>query len=227
MTSEQIRQQVELNNYGIAYWTARQATFNCWVWAYVASRARISLYSSATHVYSSYHTGDSTWQRLSITVTVGTTNLYAVVHVDTGDTVAYFDGATMVEGASAFAFAPKPVEDGVWIDYLASSTVVGITGTVGGGIRCLRIGKLLLVHYALSGTSNSADFTFTLPYNAIGSTHEFVGRATDNGGIGLAMARCYILANTNIVVALKDADGNGFTDSGTKSISGLLFIEVS
>lgn len=96
---------------GAVYWRGRQVTFSCWVYATVASRARIAIQDTGGVNYSSYHTGDSSWQLLSVTVTVNasTTFLRARLAVDTGDTSAYFDGATVVEGNVPFAFSPKPI----------------------------------------------------------------------------------------------------------------------
>jgi len=50
------------------------------------------------------------------------TNMYAFIKVDTGDTTAYFDGAMLVEGSSAFSFSPKPVVEGFgsWVDNTSS-----------------------------------------------------------------------------------------------------------
>ena len=98
---------------GIGYWKGRTVTFGCWVYATVASRARIRLSDGIGEVYSSYHTGDSTWQWLTITETIASnaTAVGAYCWFDTGNTTCYFDGAMCVEGESAFAFADKPAID--------------------------------------------------------------------------------------------------------------------
>jgi hypothetical protein len=95
---------------GIAYWQGRKVTFSCWVYATVASRARLRIYDGTTDTYSSYHTGGSTWELISLTVTINAAanQMQFQLRTDTGDTNAYFDGAMCVEGESAFAFADKP-----------------------------------------------------------------------------------------------------------------------
>lgn len=94
----------------IAYWKGRTITMGCWVYATVANRARLQLADTAVTTSSSYHTGDSTWQWLTVTHTVDSSGVVitALCSVSNGNTDAYFDGAICVEGESAFAFADKP-----------------------------------------------------------------------------------------------------------------------
>jgi len=93
------------------YLKGRTMTLSCWVYATVANRARIDIWDGCADTYSSYHTGDSTWQLLTVTRTFPTNVLGVSVYfyVDTGDTIAYFDGVMCVEGESVFAFSPKPL----------------------------------------------------------------------------------------------------------------------
>lgn len=101
-----------INSLG-TYVGGRTFTFGCWVYATVANRARIKLGDQKdSDTFSSYHSGNSTWQFLTVTKTcnVASSSLDAVLVVDTGDTSAYFDGAMLVEGASQFAFSPKPAQ---------------------------------------------------------------------------------------------------------------------
>lgn len=81
----------------------RQMTFGCWVYATVASRARISLGDGVGTSNSSYHTGDSTWQYLSVTRNVDTaaTRIRVGMEVNTGNTSGYFDGGVLIEGATS------------------------------------------------------------------------------------------------------------------------------
>jgi len=99
---------------GIEYWKGRKITFGCWVYATVASRALVNISDNIGDSASSYHTGNSTWQWLSVTRTIdasaNTIDLYCKITSD--DTAAYFDGAMCVEGESAFAFADKPLPRG-------------------------------------------------------------------------------------------------------------------
>jgi hypothetical protein len=80
--------------------TGEVATYSCWVYATVASRARIGIVTDGTGTtYSSYHTGTAGWEYLTATATIGGTVSYvrAVNQVNTGDTTAYFDGASVID----------------------------------------------------------------------------------------------------------------------------------
>ena len=81
----------------------RQMTFGCWVYATVADRVRISLGDGVGTTNSSYHTGDSTWQYLTVTRNIDTsaTRLRCGMEVNTGNTSGYFDGGTLIEGATS------------------------------------------------------------------------------------------------------------------------------
>jgi hypothetical protein len=104
---------------GISYFAAaggvagRTVTFGCWVYATVADRVHIGIATDVggNYKFSSYHTGDSTWQWLQVTldqVDAAATYIRGQCLVTGGDTSGYFDGAMFVEGLSAFAFADKP-----------------------------------------------------------------------------------------------------------------------
>lgn len=94
----------------IDYWKGKTLTFGCWVYATKAGTTRLQIYDGSRSS-SSYHTGDSTWQWLTVTRTVdpAATRLYVFLNVE-GKTSSYFDGAMCVEGAKSFAFRYKPLE---------------------------------------------------------------------------------------------------------------------
>jgi len=100
---------------GIDYWKGRTVTLSCWSYATVANRLRIYIYDGITTTLSSYHTGDSTWQLLTVTKTISdsATRLTAyLLYITDGDTTCYSDGAMLVEGAMPYAFSPKPLPRG-------------------------------------------------------------------------------------------------------------------
>jgi hypothetical protein len=93
---------------GIAYWRGQTVTFRAWVYATVNNRARISIDDGIALVsYSSYHTGNSTWQQLTVTKTISLTAtvMNVRVDIDTGSTVAYFDTADLLVVANYAATA--------------------------------------------------------------------------------------------------------------------------
>lgn len=89
---------------GYASYLGRKMTFGCWVYATAASRARISINDGTTTTSSSYHTGGSSWEYLTVTADMSATatRIRCSMEVNTGDTAAYFDGGILVEGATTF-----------------------------------------------------------------------------------------------------------------------------
>jgi hypothetical protein len=100
---------------GLTYWKSRTVTFGCWVYATVASRAKIGVNDGVAEFFSSYHSGNSTWEWLKVTYTINANAVspVAIVAIDTGDTTIYLDGAMCVEGESSFAFSDSPLTTGV------------------------------------------------------------------------------------------------------------------
>jgi len=96
---------------GKTYVRSRQFTIGAWVYATVASRVRLRVHDGTTPSYSSYHSGNSTWQFLTVTVTLGASaSVFQVgLAVDSGNTSGYVDGMTVVEGAALANTSPTPL----------------------------------------------------------------------------------------------------------------------
>lgn len=92
-------------------------TFGCWVYATVASRARIAISDGVGSTNSSYHTGSSSWEYLTVTHDVDTsaTRIRVEMHVNTGNTTAYFDGGALCEGDSAETVISSTAAIARWI----------------------------------------------------------------------------------------------------------------
>jgi phage-related protein len=73
----------------------------CWVYATAANKVRIRLQATTTDGISSWHTGDSTWQWLSITLD-GPAIIGAYLEVAAGAT-GYFDGVVIINGTNTTA----------------------------------------------------------------------------------------------------------------------------
>lgn len=82
----------------------RLVTFGCWVYATVASRARIGLSDGVASAQSSYHSGVAGWEYLevSLNVAAAATRLRDEMQVNTGNTSGYFDGGILCEGDDTF-----------------------------------------------------------------------------------------------------------------------------
>lgn len=121
-----------------------------------------------------------------------------------------------VERLSTLEDAPAP-----WTDYSATSTVTGWSSYTTKAISYSRVGNLVYVAFFISGTSNSATTSFTLPHtSALGLTlYVSLGRAMDNGAYldkgmmglsnGAAVVNCYTAMA-----------GTAFTASGSKVVAG-------
>ena len=100
---------------GIEYWKSRTVTFGCWVrTATGGSRVYLKINDGVGESFSNMHTGNSTWQWLSVTRTIDASaiSVTPICYIATGTAItADFDGAMCVEGESAFAFADKPVNN--------------------------------------------------------------------------------------------------------------------
>ncbi len=85
---------------GIAYWKGKTVTLGMWVWCATADIAHIHIYDGISYPASSLHTGNSTWQWLTVTLTVSAsaTQLSAWCAMGSSSISAYFDGAICVEG---------------------------------------------------------------------------------------------------------------------------------
>ena len=105
-----VRQYVHTTK-GIDYWKGRSVTFSGWVYATAGSRASLQIADGVGSTNSSFHTGDSTWQRLSVTriIDSSATNIQLLFNIAAGSSLAfYFDGADAYEGSSQFANTPHP-----------------------------------------------------------------------------------------------------------------------
>ncbi len=97
----------------VTYFQSRTFTFGAWVWASVASKARLALSDGTDITYSStYHTGGSSWEWMTVTRTDNATAIYLRAWLYVGPTTtAYFDGAMLNEGVAVSAFAPGQLQE--------------------------------------------------------------------------------------------------------------------
>ncbi len=116
-----------------------------------------------------------------------------------------------------------------WVDYGGTSTIVGWSGTPTANIWYKKIGNLVFVMFAISGTSNSTSTTFSLPYTSVNSTGARVtvsGRGMDNGSWLLNPAMIYMEPNLSVLTVYKDLGANGWTASGNKQVHGQFWYEA-
>lgn len=84
-------------------WRSQAVVFGCWVRATVASRARLGIDDGVGSANSSYHTGGSAfeWLTVSRTLDASATKVEVQLLVDSGNTTAQFDGCVLTKGSVA------------------------------------------------------------------------------------------------------------------------------
>ena len=111
-----------------------------------------------------------------------------------------------------------------WIDYSATSTIVGWSSFTAKIIRYRVIGKMVFVNVNLVGTSNSATTTFTLPFQNKNIENINMAYAANNGS---ALIGAFdMIANSSTCTCYQNFS-TVWTASGTKYIYGQFFYETA
>lgn len=111
-----------------------------------------------------------------------------------------------------------------WVDYSATSTIVGWSSYITKKIYYRIIGKQLFVRWYLEGTSNSTSTSFTLPFNNINMAQVMSSFCVNNGAP--ILGNSFMSENSNICQGL-NGGGTPWTASGSKSFAGNLFIQIA
>jgi len=114
--------------------------------------------------------------------------------------------------------------DSGWIDYSATSTIVGWSSFTTKVIRYRVIGKQVFVNFYIEGISNSTSTTFTLPNTALYGSINYL-RLTNNGVISESFFR--LIGSSSTVTFFTTVTSTTWTASGTKTIQGQFFIEIA
>jgi hypothetical protein len=95
---------------GISYWQNRKVTFSCWVWCDTGNTSKLTIDDGISSDASSYHTGGSSWELLTITKTINgsATQIRLKLETTGTSTVDYYDGAMAVEGSVPFVYSEHP-----------------------------------------------------------------------------------------------------------------------
>ncbi len=112
-----------------------------------------------------------------------------------------------------------------WIDYSATSTIVGWSSFTTKLIRYRIIGKQMFVSFVIEGTSNSTTTTFTLPQqNKNIPQFQYIYAA--NNGAFASNSYLYCIANSQ-TITLYQNNSTTWAVSGSKQIYGQFFIEIA
>lgn len=114
---------------------------------------------------------------------------------------------------------------GSWVDYSATSTIVGWSSRTTTQIYYRKIGKQVFVVFNLAGTSNANNITITLPDNNNSTfiTQVLSVTITDNGSGSTTPGRILTAISSNVITINRDRNATAFTTSGTKTCAGQFF----
>ena len=115
-----------------------------------------------------------------------------------------------------------------WVDYSATSTIVGWSSFTVKQIWYRKIGKQVFCYFSLSGTSNATNATFTLPdnNNATITSITLSAQITDNGTSSNTPGRIITTTSSNVITINRDRIGTAFTNTGTKACNGQFFYQL-
>lgn len=138
--------------------------------------------------------------------------------------------ATYVYDATAARWRLRVHEQGAWIDYAGTSTVVGYSAITTGAIRYRLQGRSLTFEWLLDGTSNSTSLSLTVPANSVSTFSVAGGLAFDNGAYLSTTGRVDISNGSNVITIWATpagSSGASWTASGQKLSRGLVTLEVA
>jgi len=110
-----------------------------------------------------------------------------------------------------------------------TTTIVGVSSTTVREIWYKRVGKTVFVNFHISGTSNSTNFSFTLPFinTNNGQVEVMVAARVQNSGAFLAIpGMAFLAVNSSTVSIFRDFGGAIFSNTGTKSVQGQLWYQT-
>lgn len=107
-------------------------------------------------------------------------------------------------------------------DYSSTSTIVGWGSFTTKQVFYKKVGKTMTVWYRLVGTSNSTSITFTLPFSNNSSivVNANVSQAIDNTNTNAPGALLQMATGGSTATLFVDSGGTGWTNTGTKNVSG-------
>ncbi len=123
---------------------------------------------------------------------------------------------------SAIFDASKRLVSSGWIDYSATSTIVGWSSFTVKSIFYIDMGAYYLYKYNIVGTSDATSANFTMHVNETTIRSETPIRTANNGTNMFGFSRTTL--SSNVVDFFSSAAAAGYTASGTKTVSGTLII---
>lgn len=115
-----------------------------------------------------------------------------------------------------------------WIDYTSTSTIVGWSSvglTKSILYKVIDNNKTMLIAFSISGTSNSAQTTFTLPFTPLtGITGRDLILCINSGAF--SVGKFVYTSASKVITFVHDINGTAFASSGNKQINGTIIIPI-
>jgi hypothetical protein len=151
----------------------------------------------------------------------------------------YVDGKTIVDATptdgSSNAVSSNGVFDALalkqdrtsWVDYSATSTIVGWSSFTTKVILYKIVDDMMFVIYNISGTSNATTVSFTYSPNNSTQTIVIVSNyGVNNGSAQTTAGRIVVTSGTNSVSINTNGANGAWIASGTKTVSGSFTIKI-
>ena len=149
------------------------------------------------------------------------------IPIDTDNTLSANSNLLVPSQNAVKTYADTKVTQNTWVDYSATSTIVGWSSFTVKNIRYYVVGKIVTVFYQLNGTSNSTTTTFTLPFANANNNVFYPNAYTNNGVSGVATGRTRILSGDSFATMAIDWSNTAFSASGTKTAAGTIIYEIA
>jgi len=176
-------------------------TMSAVVYSAVPNAVRLTIQDDAVTAFGAYHTGNSTYQTLSVTKTIvlNATFVTAAIRFDASGGPFYVDNAMMVVGSQAADYAPlHPADD------LA---------------RCMR-------YYEVLVEGNNGAFTFTGYQGAGGGFYTYLPlKVTKGGSSTITVGGTWITSNCGTPTVPGYASNRGIRLDATATAAGYAFFQ--
>lgn len=118
---------------------------------------------------------------------------------------------------------------GTWVDYTATSTVVGWASFTTKVIRYTIVGKVGIIEFAIQGTSNATTTSLTMPFTNANFTSKVRTCYAANNGTPLTTGGiAWVNSNSATITIYTDwALNQAWTGSGNKHIVGTIEVELA
>ena len=149
------------------------------------------------------------------------------IPIDTDNTLSANSNLLVPSQNAVKTYADTKVTQNTWVDYSATSTIVGWSSFTIKNIRYYVVGKIITVFYQFTGTSNSTTTTFTLPFANAGTNVFYPNAYTNNGVSGVTPGRTRFLTGDSFATMAIDWANVNFSAIGTKTCAGTIIYEIT